>query len=91
VRSRTCGERLLQLPTILLNIFGNSVNGIDKKTKATIKHSFSGMYSFSGMCAYLFGCLEIILFLTRLEAFFLQVILLARYWIDLWSFLLPSD
>jgi two-component response regulator (ARR-B family) len=66
-------------------MFGNWLNGIDKKTKSQIC---------VGVCALLWAkwnCRNDLIFKRGEGDFFLQVIHKATYWIHMWSYLLPED
>ena len=72
-------------PANVTNMFGNWLNGIDKKTKARIR---------IGVCAIvwaIWNCRNDVIFNHVAIPNFLQVIYRALSSIQLWSFLLPVD
>ena len=72
-------------PTNVTNMFGNWLNGMDKKTKDRIR------IGVSAICWSIWNCRNNLVF-NRKETFHvLQVIHMAVHWIQLWAFLLPSD
>ena len=72
-------------PTSITNLFGNWLNGVDKKTKANIH---------VGVCAFLWAiwnCRNDVVFNKTGAGHFLQVVHRATYWIHRWSFLQPVN
>jgi hypothetical protein len=66
-------------------MFGNWLNGIDKKIKARI---------WIGVCALMWAiwnCCNDVIFNQASHAQFFQVIHKATHWINNWSLLLPED
>ena len=72
-------------PTNITNMFGNWLNGIDKKTKARIR------IGVSALCWSIWTCRNDIVFNKSKGTNFLQVIRLATHWIHLWSNLQTSE
>jgi hypothetical protein len=72
-------------PTNVSNMFGNWLNGVDKKNKARIR------IGISAICWSIWNCRNNIIFNRANGSIFLQVIRLATHWIQLWSHLLPVD
>ena len=72
-------------PANVTNMFGNWLNGIDKKTKALIR---------VGVCAIvwaIWNCRNDVVFNRAATPIFLQVIHKATSWIHMWSYLLPVE
>ena len=72
-------------PTNVTDLFGNWLNGVDKKTKSHIT---------IGVCALLWAiwnCHNDVVFNKSSNANFLQVMHRAAYWIHMWFFLLLVD
>jgi hypothetical protein len=72
-------------PSNITNMFGNWLNGIDKKDKARIR------IGVSALCWSIWTSRNNIVFKKQTGTNFLQVIRLAAHWIQLWSYLLPAD
>jgi hypothetical protein len=72
-------------PSNVTNMFGNWLNGVDKKTKARIR------IGVSAICWSLWKCRNNLVFNRKENFHVLQVIHMATHWIQLWAFLLPSD
>ena len=71
-------------PTNVTNMFGNWLNGIDKKTKARIR------IGVSAICWSIWKCRNDMGFNRKTNFYVLQVINMAAYWIQLWATLLSS-
>ena len=72
-------------PSSIANMFGSWLNGVEKKTKSSIR---------IGMCAFIWAiwnCRNDIVFNKVGTTHFLQVVHRATYWIHMWSFLLKPD
>ena len=72
-------------PTNVSNMFGNWLNGVDKKTKARIH------IGVSAICWSIWNCRNNLVFNRQNTFHVLQVIHMTVHWIQLWAFLLPSD
>ena len=72
-------------PVSVSNMFGNWLNGVDKKTKARIR------IGVSAICWSIWNCRNNLVFNRKTNFHVLQVIHTAVHWIQLWAFLLPSD
>ena len=72
-------------PTNVSNMFGNWLNGIDKKTKARIR------IGVSAICWSIWNSRNNLVFNRKTNFHVLQVINMATYWIQLWATLLTSD
>ena len=72
-------------PISVTNMFGNWLNGIDKKTKAKIR------IGISALCWSIWKCRNNFVFNHTRSLNFLQVIHMVAHWIQLWAFLLPAD
>jgi hypothetical protein len=71
-------------PTNIKNLFGNLLNGIEKRTNARIPVGVGGIRA-------IWNSINDVIFNNANHSQFLQVIHKATYWISLWSFLLPKD
>ena len=72
-------------PANVTNMFGNWLNGIDRRVKARIR---------VGVCAIIWAiwnCRNDLVFNKTSIPNFVQVIYKATYWIHMWSYLLPAD
>jgi hypothetical protein len=71
-------------PTSITNMFGNWLNGVDRKTRARIR------IGVSALCWSIWNCRNDIIFNKKESSNFLQVIHTMAHWIQLWRFLLPE-
>jgi hypothetical protein len=72
-------------PANVTNMFGNWLNGVDKKTKVRIR---------VGVCALvwaIWNCRNDVVFNRAVTPNFLQVFHRASSWIHMWSYLLPVE
>ena len=72
-------------PTNIKNMFGNWLNGIDKKTKARIR------IGVSTICWSIWNCRNNLVFNRCSNFHIMQVIHMTAHWIQLWAYLLPQD
>jgi hypothetical protein len=72
-------------PANITNIFGNWLNGVQKMDKARIR------IGVSAICWSIWTCRNDMIFYKQKGTNFLQVILRAVHWIQLWVYLLPED
>lgn len=72
-------------PTSITNMFGNWLNGMERKNKARI------CVRVSALCWSIWTCQNNIIFNKQSGSNFLYIISLAAHWIHLWSLLLPVD
>jgi hypothetical protein len=71
-------------PANVTNMFGNWLNGVDKRSKEQIR---------TGICALMWAiwnCRNDIVFNKSTNSHFLQVIRMVTHWIHEWSYLLPE-
>ena len=72
-------------PANVTNMFGNWLNGVDKKSKARIR------IGVSALCWSIWRCRNDIIFNKNKTFNLLQVIHMVAHWVQLWAFLLPQD
>ena len=72
-------------PVNVTNMFGNWLNGVEKKTKARIR------IGVAAICWSIWNCRNNIIFNRARNFHVMQVINMAVHWIQLWAFLLPED
>jgi hypothetical protein len=72
-------------PTSITNMFGNWLYGVPKKDKNKIR------IGISAICWTIWNTRNDMIFNNQEATNFLQVILRAVHWIQLWDFLLPED
>jgi hypothetical protein len=72
-------------PSNVTNMFGNWLNGVNKKDK---EHIHIGV---SAICWSIWTSRNDIVFNKQKGTNFLQVILRAAHWIQLWAYLLPEE
>ena len=72
-------------PSNITNMFGNWLNGVDKKTKTMIR------IGVPAICWSIWNCRNNLVFNRKENFHVLQVIHMVVHWIQLWAFLLPSD
>jgi hypothetical protein len=72
-------------PSNVTNMFGNWLNGVSKRDKAYTR------IGVSAICWSIWTSRNDIIFNKQKVTNFLQVILRAAYWLQLWAFLLPVD
>lgn len=72
-------------PTNVSNMFGNWLDGVDRKSKARIR------IGVSALCWSIWRCRNDIIFNNKPNFNFLQVIHMMTHWVQSWAPLLPHD